>query len=135
MYLCLPLCLIFLVILAWFVDNKVASDAVNCDVIIQEEDIEVRPEKVSASCLDQNVCLDSCRKYCSKDAWIAIQNVVDVLRKDAVYYCGRCTCPIDDEMQPSLLCDCCLTWYHFKCLNLKNSPKAKTWICRTCYDL
>lgn len=106
----------------------------NGDKIIQEEEVEVCPEKVSASCLDENVCLESCRKYCSKDAWMVINSVVDTLQKEVVYYCGRCTCPIYDDTQSSLLCDCCLTWYHFKCLNLKHPPKAKTWVCRNCYD-
>ena len=105
----------------------------NGDKIIQEE-VEVCPEKVSASCLDENVCLESCRKYCSKDAWMVINSVVDTLQKEVVYYCGRCTCPIYDDTHSSLLCDCCLTWYHFKCLNLKHPPKAKTWVSRNCYD-
>ncbi len=38
-------------------------------------------KKISASCLDENVCLGSCRKYCSKDAWMSIMSVVDMLQK------------------------------------------------------
>ena len=75
----------------------------NGDKIIQEEEVEVCPEKVSASCLDENVCLESCRKYCSKDAWMVINSVVDTLQKEVVHYCGRCTCPIYDDTQSSLL--------------------------------
>ena len=64
--------------------------------IIEEDEVEVRPEKVATSCLDENVCLESCRKYCSADAWMVITSVVDVIRSNPVYYCGMCTNPISD---------------------------------------
>ena len=116
------------------VDPDVAAGAINGGKIIEEDEVEVRPEKVSASCLDENVCLESCRKYCSADAWMVIDSVVNALRKNPVWYCGRCTNPISDQTQSSVVCDCCLSWYHFDCLNLKQSPKSKMWFCSSCYD-
>ena len=95
------------VIIAQFVDPEIAADAVNGDRIVQEEEVEICPEKISASCLDENVCLESTAKYCSKDAWMAVKSVVDTLQKNAVYYCGRCTCLIDDQTQSSVVCDLC----------------------------
>ena len=35
--------------------------------------------------------------------------------------------------QPSIVCDSCLTWYHFKCESLAKQPKSKTWFCRGCH--
>ena len=101
-------------------DTDVAAAAIG-GKIIDETEVEVRPEKVPTSCLDENVCLESCRKYCSMDAWNLIKSVVDVIQNNPVYYCGRCTNPISDETQSSIVCECCLNWYHFSCLNMKVS--------------
>lgn len=114
-------------------DSRVAMDAINGN-IIDEDEVEVRPEKISVSCLDENVCLDSTRKYFSRDAWLAVEGVVQALRENPVYYCGRCTRPIKDDTQSSIVCDCCLRWYHFQCLSLKQPPKSSAWFCRECYD-
>ncbi len=94
----------------------------------------MRPEKVSSSCLDENVCLDSCRKYFSHDAWVAVQSVVDTIRKNPVFYCGRCSCPIADNNECSIVCECCLTWYHFKCLSYEKAPKSRLWFCQDCHQ-
>ena len=96
------------ILLAWFVDPEIDVDAVNGDRIVQEEEVEICPKKFSASCFDENVCLKSTAKYCSKDAWMAVKSFVDTLQKNAVYYCGRYTCLNDNQMQSSVVCDCCL---------------------------
>ena len=103
------------------------KDAVN-GTIIDESQVETRPEKVPSSCLDENVCIDSCRKYFSHDAWAVISNLVDTISKNPVYYCGRCSCPIADDKHQSIACDCCLTWFHFTCLSMTTPPKARVWI-------
>ena len=59
----------FLVILTWFVDLQIAKDTIDGSRIIEEDDVEMRPEMVSSSCTDENVCLDMCRKYCTREAW------------------------------------------------------------------
>ena len=109
------------------------SDAIFKGRLIEEEDVEIRPEKVSTACIDENVCLESCRKYCTADAWLAIIDVVAAIASNPIWYCGRCTKPKSDEMQSSLMCNCCLGWFHFDCLGLKQPPKAKEWFCRMCY--
>ena len=70
---------LYTVILSWYVDVEVANSAIAGDKIIEENDIEDRPEKISVSCLDENVCLESCRKYCSQVTWSALLGVVDIL--------------------------------------------------------
>ena len=69
----------FLVILTWFVDLQIAKDAIDGSQIIEEYDVEMRPEMVSSSCTDENVCLDMCRKYCTREAWAAINSVVSII--------------------------------------------------------
>ena len=114
-------------------DTKYAVQATDGTDMIDEDMVEVRPEKVNVSCLDENVCLLSCRKYCTNEAWMAIQSVVAVLRDNPVWYCGRCTKPINDDSESSIICDSCLTWYHFQCANISTNPKRKIWFCRDCY--
>ena len=109
--------------------NDIATAAIMESRIV-EEDVEVRAEKVPTACIDENVCLESCRKYCTTDAWLVIMDVVAAIRNNPVWYCGRCTRPISDDTQSSLVCECCLGWFHFQCLIIKQPPKAKLWFCR-----
>ena len=74
-------------IISWFVDVEVANSAIACGKIVEENDIEVIPEKISVLCLDENVCLETCRKYCSQDAWSALMGVVDILKENPIWYC------------------------------------------------
>ena len=119
-------------ILSWFVHNDIATAAITEGRIVEDEDVEVRPEKVPTACIDENVCLERCRKYCTADAWLVIMDVVTAIRNNPVWYCGRCTSPISDDTQSSLVCECCLGWFCFQCLGIKQPPKAKVWFCREC---
>ena len=111
-----------------------SNSAVAGDKIVEENDIEVRPEKISVSCLDENVCSESCWKYCSQVAWSALMGVVDILKENPIWYCERCTNPVHDESQASGVCDCWLNWFHFPCLDMKNPPKSKLYFCKKYYD-
>ena len=124
----------FLVILTWFVDLQIGKDAIDGSRITEEDDVEMRPEMVSSSCTDEYVCLDMCRKYCTREAWAAINSVVSVIQANPTWYCGRCTREIIDDEQNSIVCERCLVWYHFDCVGLKRSPKSRVWICRSCFE-
>ena len=50
--------LILVVVLRWFIDEEVVNAALSGNII--EEEVEVKLEQVPASCLDKNVCLESC---------------------------------------------------------------------------
>ena len=89
-------------------------------------------QNTPTACIDENVCLESCRKDCATDAWLVIMDVVTAIRNNPVWYCGRCTRPISDDTQSSLVCECCLGWFHFQCLGINQPPKAKLWFCRKC---
>ena len=79
--------------------NDIAIAAIMESRIVEDEDVEVRPEKVPTTCIDENVCLESCRKYCTTDAWLVIMDVVAAIRNNPVCYCGRCTRLISDDTQ------------------------------------
>ena len=72
-------------ILHWFVDEDVAQAAISGEIIIEEKDVEAKPKRVPASCLDENVCLESCRKYFTQDAWEALQAVACESNKKEAY--------------------------------------------------
>ena len=72
--------------------------------LIQDDGVEVLPERVIAWCLGENINLQSCRKYFTSDRWLAVQNVVEAIKKDPVWYCGRCTNPINDQEENSIQC-------------------------------
>ena len=120
------------VILLWFLKPEIVNAAM-AGRIVQEEEINMTSELIPASCLDSNVCIVSCRKYFSHSAWAAIQSVVEEMKSHPIWYCGRCKLPIDDDQEDSIICDCCLTWFHFRCVCLKQGPKSKTWFCRYCH--
>ena len=71
-------------ILSRFVHNDIATSAIMEGRIIEEEDVEVRPEKVPTVCIDENVCLETCRKHCTTDAWLVIMDVVAAIRNNPV---------------------------------------------------
>ena len=65
-----------LVILSWFVDRQVKDAALTRKRLIEEDEVEMRPEQIPASCLEDNVFVPSVQKYFSPDAWIALMNVL-----------------------------------------------------------
>ena len=93
--------------------------------IIQEDEVETRLDQISTSCIDESICLDVCRKYFPLDAWLVVEEVVKVIKEDPTWHCERCTLQIEDKTQPPIMCNSCLTWFHFTCLCLKRSPKSK----------
>ena len=120
--------------LEWFVEARIAKSAME-GKLIEEEEVETRPEHVSASCLDKNVCLRNVQKYFTHDGWKALLHVVEAVKRETVWYCGRCTNVINDDEEDSIVCESCLVWFHFRCTGLKKAPKASKWFCRQCHSL
>ena len=131
--ICLSSLFAYPVVLLWFVSPVVAELALLRKGLIEEDQVEIMPERVMASCLDENVCLSSCGKYFTSDAWLALEGVVTAIATNPYYFCGRCTNPINDDTENSILCDSCLIWYHYRCVNIKKQHKSKHWFCRSCY--
>ena len=55
-----------LVILSWYLDSQVKEAVLVRKRLVEEEDVEIRPERIPSVCLEENVCI---QKYFSRDAW------------------------------------------------------------------
>ena len=102
------------------------------NALIEEEEVEVRPECVPTKYLDENVCMGKVRKYFTTDAWELVENVMERMRTKVVWLCSCCSSPLDTS--ESIVCESCLDWFHFKRVGLKRPPKRKDCFCRGCHS-
>ena len=115
-------------ILRWFVEEDIANKAMQRNILIEEHDVEARPMK----CLDENVCVSMVKKYFTIDAWMVVQNVMEVMQARRSWDCPACSRLL--SASESVACESCLDWFHLKYVGLKKAPKKKNWFCRTCYN-
>lgn len=54
-------------------DKEVAKQALKKDTLIEEDQVECRPEKVSDAIADQNVDIHLVRKFFTHDAWLVLE--------------------------------------------------------------
>ena len=94
--------------------------------LIDEAEVEWRPEKIPDSVLDENVDICLVRQHFSTDA---LENKA----KKIIWTCQSCSHDLHSEQ--SIICDACLRWYHFRCVGLSSHPKARSWFCRACHAL
>ena len=120
-----------LVMLRWFVEEDVAITAMQRNILIEEDDVEARPECVPMKCLDENDCVNMVKKYFTIDAWMAVQNVMEVMQARRNWDCAACSQLL--SASESVACESCLDWFHLKCVGLKKAPKKKNWFYRSCY--
>ena len=113
-------------------DAVCVDKAMKHDQLIYEEDVECRPEKLSDAVIDKNVDICLVRKFFSEDAWKLVSSVVKTKKNNMTWKCNSCCNDLHSE--PSIICDGCLLWFHFRCMSLTNAPKAKAWFCRACYN-
>ena len=116
--------------LSWFLDKDVVLATQN-GKLVQEDDVECRPERVPNSVLDKNIDVFFIRKYFSTDAWLMVESILERKKIDDVWMCDACHRDLHSE--PSIICESCLTWYHFRCVGLTKHPKIKNWFCRSCH--
>ena len=117
--------------LGWFVESDVVSHILTTDSLVEETEVEVRPEKIPMKCLDENVCITSIRKYFTYDAWSLVTDVMETMHSKGTWICSSCS--KDLHSFGSVCCDSCLDWHHLKCVGLSQSPIAKHWYCRSCH--
>ena len=118
------------VILKWLVDDAVAEKVIQTDCLIEEEEVECRPERVQNSILDDNVDVCLIRKYFTNDAWKVVQDVLQLKEINTTWTCQICNSEVSLDC---VCCESCLCWYHYKCVGLVTKPKMKNWYCRQCY--
>lgn len=117
--------------LSWFISEEKVMAVMRNNILIEEEDVEVRPECVPMKCLDENVCMPKVRKYFTTDAWELVQNVMKMMRETQEWLCSSCNLALCTS--ESIVCESCLEWFHLKCIGLKTPPKKRTWFCRGCH--
>lgn len=125
-------CPVVVVIMSWFVDEEKVTNAMRSNVLIEEVDVEVRPERIPMKCLDENVCISTVRKYFTNDAWELVENVMKTMEKKQVWLYSSCYMDLGNS--ESIVCESCLDWFHLRCVSMKKPPKKKVWFCRGCYS-
>ena len=100
--------------------------------IIDEEQVETRPEKVNPALADENVNFIRLRRYFSHDAWLLVEDVIKQLKLTNTWICQCCKEELLEDTQ-CIGCDECLYWFLFTRASLKKEPKSKYWFCRSCY--
>ena len=80
---------------------------------------------------DENVEAELIKKFCTKAGWRAVLEMVTALKRQGKFDCEVCD-DSDFTTRRSIVCDCCLNWYHFSCAGLTDTPRTKNWFCRSC---
>ena len=120
--------------LDWFVCAREREKCIQNRELLGEELVETRPEKVPNCCLDENVNIyHNIKKFFTSDAWQLILQVLEVKRSQDDWSCKVCMKDLHDNTV-TIVCDCCLDWYHLACVGLRNAPKRREWFCRFYYD-
>ena len=70
---------------------NVVDSAIKCS-LINEDNVEVLPETISCSCLDENVCIESYRKYISPDRQESSYLVLWSVQESNWWWYGRFHC-------------------------------------------
>ena len=80
-------------ILAWFVDKPVAEKVMREHGLIEEDEVECRPEKIPNAIMDENVDVFLVQKYFSSDAWLVVEDVMKCKSKMFMWVCHVCHAP------------------------------------------
>lgn len=116
--------------LKWFIEGKVLGRSFKR---VQEStllDVETRPERVPDVVLDECRCAIIWRFFFSM--MLVVREVVKQKQENLGFICKICYHDLHEHR--SVVCDHCLSWYHMKCVGLKQEPKARYWYCRDCHD-
>lgn len=119
-------------ILGMLTTNDAASRALHEDKLIDEEDLEERVEKIPKKILEETINVFRVKKYFTNSAWKKMQILQKRVAKEKSWDCNTCH-RVLKKHEKAVGCDACLEWYHVKCTGKSEPPKAKTWVCRSCY--
>lgn len=86
-----------------------------------------KARKVPDAVLDENVDIHLIQTIFSCDAWLVVTNVIKQKEENPSFMCKSCYHDLHE--QPSVVCEHCLSWYHMRCIILKQQPKARHWHC------
>ena len=117
-------------ILEWILPDNVVKQALD-GKLIELEEIPTNASNLSTSLLDENVNCKMVGEYFTKSAWLKATHLIEQLQNDPNWICV--VCQEDLSLSDSIVCECCLVWYHFSCAGLCNKPKRAAWFCIFCY--
>ena len=117
--------------LQWFVEKKIALAVLDGKQMIEQNEIQISPEKITDAILDKNIDIHLIRKYFSRDAWQTVIGAVKLNMANCYFTC-KC-CNYDADESPSVLCELCLCCMALSLLcGTKSQPKVRYWYCRSC---
>ena len=87
----------------WFVDSNIATAAIREKKLIEEEDVECRPEMIPSSVLNENVDVCLVRHYFSADAWMVVQDVIGRKAKMDLWECSVCQHDLHDGRKSRIM--------------------------------
>ena len=115
--------------LSWIVKSRdIAIQAVHGDKVIEDEDLESWKNTKSDSFRDKMITCVSLEKYCTKESFPKMNEIVSKCKRKKVWRCGLCCNVLTGR---SISCDRCLVWYHFKCSTVVKNNKDP-WFCTHC---
>ena len=98
--------------------------------LLGESSVECIPESLPSALLDEHLDINIIRKFFDQDGWLAVSRAYEA-RKEHPWCCNTCKDVLLDSC-PSIGCDSCLNWSHWKCVGLTKKPRKKFWFCRDC---
>ena len=110
--------------LSWLVDSEDIQRAMDGE-ILGEDCVEVRPDCLSKSILDNNVNFHEVQSFFTEDAWATVVTTVRVKKASATWRCSTCSRTLE-EGKTSLACDRCLQWQHLLCAGFIRPQQRKT---------
>ncbi|KAH8020414.1 hypothetical protein HPB51_001712 [Rhipicephalus microplus] len=119
------------VILTGIAGQEAAARVLNEGGILDESDIEVRPEELASALLDHRVSLPKLKKYFTAKAWLLLSSSLAVKKKGDIWSCAQCKKKDDGEIK-MVLCDQCLEWFHWPCASVKKEDLKRHWFCMKC---
>lgn len=129
------------------IEKKIIKDVLDGKRYINDSDIKIDFENLTFAIIDDtNVNLPIIKKYFAHKGWKKMMTMCDEKRLQE-WSCNCCKLDLNktvendtDEVKKikkfkvSIGCDYCLEWYHLECVQLKNKPKGKLWMCPDCRE-
>ena len=85
-------------ILSWLVDADTLDYTLN-GILIQEDSVA---EKISSACLNENVSIESYKKYFTEDAWSSVQATLLMMKSNPLWYCDLFVGNVLEELMTTL---------------------------------
>lgn len=107
-----------------------ATSGLYFKMLAGEDQVETIPSRVPETVLDEEVELDSVRKYFTDDGWLAVLDTVKTKKKNMKWRCNECRDLLGEDL--SVVCDLCFCWFHQVCSSLTSQDQNCPWFCQRC---